>query len=208
MHNSRNAFIPEEFEYPDTKIGTGKTFVYQNIKNKQEIFKELKLVNSNGNNYRTLKSYDIHSASDSVKSLNGVTIEVFNFFMAGDGNVTKGQKMRDTILHNEQKLGTHISEWTFNTEGLLYTTISEERYLKDTTIIWQNKDLPCLVTKGNAKIELQVKANTSIKHTTNVSGIFYHAKGIGIFKYSIAFIDHDGKENNNTFELTSINDSN
>ena len=199
-----NYFIPDGFQYPDNKIEKGKTFVYQNNSTQERTFKDLRTLDMDGQHFQTLKSYDSNSVSDSVKLLNGKSFETFNFFMNKGRNPIKAENLKDTILNNGQKLGIHLTERKYQTEQIQYLTTSQEQYLKDTTIIWENSKLLCLVTQANAKIEIKVKADTSINHLTKVVSNFYYAKDIGLIKYSIQFTDQNGKDNYGLWELKSI----
>jgi len=199
-----DCFIPDDFQYPDNKIGMGKTFVYQNSATQEVTFKDLKILNVNGQHFQTLKSYDSSSAGDSVKSLNGRTFETFNFFMNKGGNPVKAENLKDTILKNGQKLGIHLTERKYEAEDLRYIVTSQEQFLKDTTVVWENSELPCLVTQANAEIRIEVKADTSINHLIEETSEYYYAKGIGVIKYTNQFIDHNGKDNYDVWELKSI----
>ena len=48
-------FIPKDFEYPDNKIGAGKTFVYYNIDSNQTEFRNIRLINDK--DYRSITTY-------------------------------------------------------------------------------------------------------------------------------------------------------
>jgi hypothetical protein len=198
------SFIPKDFDYPDNKIGAGKTFVYKNIDSNQYNFKDIRLINDKS--YRSIREYDNHSVSDSLITYNGRTIEVYNFFMSGDGTITKGEKLQDTIVKTNDKLGKHLSKWIYRTSQALNTTYSEEAFIKDTNINWQNQPLQCLETQANANVTFQMINNPSVTHNIPVTSKFYYAKGLGLIKFSIAFTDHNGKYINNTWNLINIKD--
>jgi len=206
--DNSNYFIPNDFQYPENKIEMGKTFVYQNNATQELTFIDLKILDINGQHFQTLKSYDSNSVSDSLKLLNGRTFEIFNFFMNKGGNPVKAENLKDTILNNGKKLGIRLTERKYETEQLQYVTTSQEQFLKDTTVVWENSKLPCLVTQTNAKIKIKVNADTSINHLTEVASEFYYAKGIGVIKYTVQFTDHNGKENYGVWELKSIKNIN
>lgn len=201
-------FIPEDFQYPYNKIGVGKTFVYQNSLTKEQTFEDLRTLDIGGKHFETLKSYNANSVNDSVKLLNGKVFETFIFFMSSGGHFVKAETVKDSILNNNLKLGVHVTERKFEANGVQYITTSQEKFLKDTTIIWENTRLPCLVTQSNKKIEVIDKAATAVNNFINVIANFYYAKGIGVIKYSIQFTDQYGKANYGLWELKSIKNIN
>jgi len=196
------SFIPKDFDYPDNKIGDGKTFVYKNGDSNEYTFRDVRLINDKG--YRSIKSYNNLSISDSIITYNDRAVEEYNFFMSGDGKITRGEKSQDTIVKNNDKLGKHLTKWTYRTSQLINIVYAEERYIKDTMINWQNQPLQCLVTQADANVIFQAINNSSSKHGLKVASKLYYAKGIGLIKYSIAFTDHTGKFSNKTWSLISI----
>lgn len=201
------SFIPKEFDYSDDKIGSGKTFVYKNALTGQESFKDIKIIHQKDKSYRTVKSYDSHSVSDSAIISNGQTIELHNFFMSADDKIIKGEKLQDTIISGNEKLGTHFTKWIYQTPQLLYTTSSEEKFIKDTSISWQGHQLACLVTQARGNVSLQQINDASANHQTVIISRLYFAEGIGLIKYSIEFTDRNGKYNNNSWDLITIKEA-
>jgi len=199
-------FIPDDFQYPESKIGMGKTFVYKNSATDELTFDDLKILDIDGHHFQTLKSYDSKSVHDSVKLLNGKVFETFNFFMNKGGDPIKAENLKDTILNNGLKLGIHLTERKYEAEELRYLINSQEQFLKDTTVVWENAELPCLVIQVHAEIRIEAKTDTSINHSIEQTSECYYAKGIGIIKYTSQFIDHDRKDNYDVWELKSIED--
>jgi hypothetical protein len=204
-------FIPKDFDYPDNKIGAGKTFVYQDVDLNKYMFKDIKLINAEDQRYITTYYYRMpdstgRSVSDSIVTSNGRTIEVYNFWMSGDNKIIKGEKLGDTILDNNGKLGKHSTKWMFHTTQSLYTTNSEEKYTKDTMINWQNQSFPCLVTQANSHIISQAISNSGFNYNTAITSRFYYAKGIGLIRFSTEFTDYYGKHHNNLWNLVRIRD--
>ena len=199
--NNPGNFIPEEFEYPDSKIGAGKTFVYRNNLTKQQAFEDRKIFNINGQHFLVLKRYNSISVSDSIKLLNGKAIEVYTFM---NGNPIKEETLEDTVMNNGQRLGIHLEQSRYLADQLLYTITSKEQFLKDTTAVWANNQLPCIVIQTNTKVEIKVNLDTSLHHAIEVFSKLYYAKSIGLIKYSIQFTDHTGKDNYGLWELEDI----
>jgi len=227
ISNQRSSyFIPKEFEFPDDSIGNGKTFFYKNEAYLNEddwntenastmyvenmyTFKNLQLINIDGEKYRQVKEYDhsLTSITDSIIILDGKALAVFNFFMSGDGKAIAGEKIQDTVIEDENKLGKHLVKRIYHGEKLTHIVSSEEKFLKDTIITWKKNKLPCLVTRTTGLVKVQTNADTSFNYTFKVFSNTYYAKGIGEIKYSIDFIDHTGKDNYAMWDLISIYDS-
>jgi len=199
-------FIPKEFRYPDSKIGAGKIFIYEDSITKQRRFENLRILNSNGKQFKTTKSYDSISISDSIKSFNGRVVERYNFFLNKGGSPIKAEDLEDTVINNGHRLGSHLSQIRYETDALIYTASSKEEFLKDTTITWQGNQLPSLVLFGNSKVEIKAKADTSVSQVLEVHLKFYYAKYLGLIQYSIQFTDHTGKENHGLWKLKRIDD--
>ncbi len=195
-------FIPKNFDYPDNKIGNGKTFVYKNFQTNKESFQNLRLINSEG--YYSVTISNNNSIGDSLIIYNSKVIERYNFFMSGNSTITKGEKLLDTILNNNDKWGKYLTKWAYRTTQLLYTTQTEEKYIKDTIYEWQGQSLQCLVTQRNTSTIIQAINDTSLNHNTAVIYKFYYAKGIGIIKTTTEFTDHNGEYVNDTWTLESI----
>lgn len=206
LDNENGYFIPKEFEYPSSKIDSGKTFIYQNSLTKQHSLTDLKLMNVAGKIFRTIKNYDSTGAtSDSSKIYDGKAIEVYNFFMANDGTRTKADIIQDTILNDGHKLGIHLTKSIYRTKHTTNEIASIGQYLKDTTITWKNTLVPVLVITNNSVIELRTNTNgIKMTHTIKVFSNQYFGQGIGLIKYSVYFKDHTGKDNYNVWDLKSI----
>jgi len=205
--NSRsNGFIPQEYRYPDSKIGAGKTFIYQNSVTDKRIFRDFRNLDSNGQHFLIVKSYDSASVSDSTKYLNDKVVDVYNFYMNQDRSPVRAELILDTVLNKEQKLGVHITKDRYQAKELTYIINAKEQYLKDTTMTWEGKPLPCLVTLASANIEIKVKADTSVNYSLRTFSRFYYAKGIGEIRYTIQFTDHTGKDNYDMWDLKNIRD--
>jgi hypothetical protein len=199
-------FIPKEFRYPDDKIGAGITFIYQDSLTAQRTFENFQIVNRDGKRFKATIKYDSNSVNDSVLYLNGRVVEHYNFFLNKGGNPIKAENLQDTVTNNGHKLGVHSSQIRYRTDALIYTATTKEEYLKDTTINWQGKQLPSLVTSGNSRVEIKVIADTTVSQVMEVHLRFYYAKDVGLIRYSIQFTDHTGKDNYGLWKLERIDD--
>jgi hypothetical protein len=199
-------FIPKEFEYPDDTIGAGKTFIYEDSLTKRQHYENLQILDSNGKKLKITKSYDSSSVSDSVRYLDDKLVEHYNFFLNKGGNPIKAENLQDTVTNNEHRLGVHSSQIRYRTDALIYTATTKEEFLKDTTITWQGKQLPSLVTSGNSRVEIKVKADTTVSEVMEVHLRFYYARNVGLIRYSIQFTDHTGKDSYGLWKLEKIDD--
>jgi hypothetical protein len=201
-----NDFIPKEFYYPASKIGTGKIFIYENSLTKQRRFESWQMLIINGKQFKINKSYDSSSISDSVIYLDDRVVEHYDFSLNKGGNPIKAENLQDTVINNGHRLGIHMEKIRYETEELINTATSRVEFLKDTTFTWQGNQLPSIITSGNSKIEIKVKADTSVSKAMEVYLKLYYAKGIGPIQYSIQFTDHTGKENYGLWKLVRIDD--
>lgn len=199
-------FIPKEFRFPDDKIGSGKTFTFQDSLTAQRTFENFQIVNRDGKRFKATIKYDSNSVSDSVLYLDGRVIEHYNFFLNKGGNPIKAENLQDTVINNGHRLGIHSSQIRYGTDALIYTATTKEEFLKDTTITWQRKQLPSLVTSGNSRVEIKVKADPTVSQVMEVHLRFYYAKEVGLIRYSIQFTDHTGKDNYGLWKLEKIDD--
>ena len=195
-------FIPQEFQYPDAKIGNGKIFVYEDSLTKKLALKSIKLINVNGNNYRVYKQYDSTATTDSTIIFNGKTFEDYNFII--NGKAAKADIIQDTIINNGIKLGEHIYKCIYNTPPTFTSLNIEEKFLKDTSIYWQGKPVKCLLTYESIRLEIHSISDTSEKQGLSATLTNYYAKGYGIIKYSLHMIDHTGKAFYSSGNLESI----
>lgn len=199
-------YIPQAFKYPKQLIGNGKVFIYQNQETKQKTFVRLNNFQENGMDYQTIVRYDSTGTNDSVKIFNDRMVEAFNFFINKGGPPIRANSIQDTIITTGQKLGLRRTELQFLLDnGLSNKFTSREEYLKDTTIVWEESELPCLVTRKNTQIEIEQMIDTVQTATLKIASKFFYAKGIGVIKYSIHFVAH-GEAVDGSWELIAIKD--
>ena len=197
-------FIPEEYQYPDNKIGNGKIFIYQDSLTKEFVSKSIKLINMDGRTYRIYKQYDSTSTTDSAIIFNGKMVEDYNFIIGG--RATKADIMEDTIINNGFKLGQRVYKCVYNTPPTFTTQNSEETFLKDTSINWKGKSTKCLLTNESVLLEVHLISDTTEKQVLHATLTNYYAEGYGMIKYSLHMIDHTGKTSYSVWSLDSIGD--
>ena len=198
------SFIPKEFNFSDDKIGEGKLFIYENRMKNKVTFDSIKSLNDNGKIFRITKIYDSLKVSDSILFFNGQVIESYNFFMSKNSQPIKANELQDTIIYNHERLGVRYYNCKYLSAKTLNTINVVERFLKDTSIFWENSLLPCIVTKSSCLIKVQANNDSTIQLHLTANQSRYYAKGIGLIRYEIHFTDHDGNKNNDCWSLKAI----
>lgn len=195
-----------EFQYPESKIHSGKTFIYEDSLTKKQTFESLQFRNINGKKLKVSKSFDSNSISDSVIYFgNGIT-EHYNFFMNKNGSPVKGDMLQEKVTRNGHRLGIYSAQIRYITDDLIFTTTTKEEFLKDTIITWQSNQITSLVISTNSTIEIKVKADTILSHMIEVHSRLYYSKNVGLIRYSVQFTDHTGKDNYTLWKLARIDD--
>jgi hypothetical protein len=111
----KQRFIPEEYRFPQDKIGAGKTFVY--VKEgvlKDTLFEDNQLVTEYGAQYLIYKRYNAKAKFDSLKIVpGGKTMEDFSFWSPDyedtDNVCIKGKINDDKVIDNGTKLGRYYT---------------------------------------------------------------------------------------------------
>ena len=66
--------------------------------------------------------------------------------------------------------------------------------------------MPCLVTVSYEKMEARSKTIKSLNFTSTAVLRSYHAKGLGVVKYTLTFIDRKNDYQYQVWNLTTIED--
>jgi hypothetical protein len=206
-YNIIEHFNLRDFEYPDDKIGMGKTLIFQNNQTNEKTYEDLKLTNVEGKKYRIEKNYANTGTLDSTKRLNGKVVETYNFYLSWDKQVLKGLNIVDTIIGTGKENSLFINKKEFEDNKMSFYTSSETKFLKDTLFLWQNRQFQCIVTQTNAMLKIKSKIEKSEIITYVVLQKTYYGKGIGILKYSVQFTKFDGSKSYNSWDLKDIVDT-
>jgi hypothetical protein len=180
------AFIPKEYRYSEDRIGNGKLFVYRNSSNNQKENLSLKKITVNRQKYLVVKQFADGFTSDSLIIVNGKIIEEYLFFTNDDRQkVNKFKTTKDVIIRDGSKLGRNVIKRKFQ-DNETYTQMDiEERFLKDTSLMWQGKKLKCIVITLNSKIKIY-KPGMNAQTFLSEGGQLYYAEGIGLIMWSVA----------------------
>ena len=185
----KKRFYPEEYEYPISSLGSGKTFVYRNVNDSADLtFVDYKMVNENGKNYLIARQYNQASTFDSSKyTKDKGLIESYIFFK--DPVIKfKGEILQNEVVDNGTRLGiarANIEYTAYNYPDYMITLRGEEFFLKDTVVNWNGQKLECLKTIQTTVLELEGKRDFSSHYNNYRVSVGYFAKGIGLVRYRV-----------------------
>lgn len=194
------SFIPNDYQFSENQIGNGKTFVYQKIGTNEHTYRDLVKKNEAGKTYVINRQYALDKTFDSSKRLADKLIETY-IFIFDNGRQIKGDIKEDTTIRNKTKFGLRLQRITYNASDFIVTRISKQEFLKDTSIIWEGKQLDCIAINATYVAEFQSNVNMFLKQESLSSGILYFARGLGLIRYTISF-----KEENYIWELKAVKD--
>ena len=192
---NKNLFIPKEYEYPEDELLSKKTFTYEDITTGKIIYYDYFLKNNNliKTQYSDSKTYDSAVYSD------GKTIEIYSSPYLG-GALVKCSIIQDTIVNNGTKFGKHLKTTVLKEDSSSVTNSVISEYLKDTSLMWNNKIISCVVITQKCKDEYK-NYKDSITDLLLYSQNGYYGKNIGLIRYTIYF--HNRVD---TVELKQISD--
>ena len=196
-------FYPSEYRFPDSSIGNGKTFIYRNLKDTNNLrFDDFKIITEGKRDYMLVRQYSRKSTIDSAKyALDGQLIESYIFMPDTPVYKLKGVIIKNEIIDDGSRLGKGISIIEFKAyEHNVITIRGEEYFLKDTVINWKGHMLDCIKTRQTIWIKWENNRDSTTENTEKVSE-GYFAKGIGLIRYSGNF-----QGRSDTMELSEIRD--
>lgn len=177
-------FIPDEYEYPVSNLRTGKTFIYKNLSDTSiSMLHDSKIINEQGSSYLIERSYNQTSTLDSEKYT--VDKELIEFYLFGPppAGKLKGSIIQDEIVDDGTRLGKGLFKVKFKGYDFTITITTENYFLKDTIINWNDQNLECLKTKRKELFEFDNKRHPSASSSSKSFGEGYFAKGIGLIRY-------------------------
>ena len=199
-------FYPTEYHFPNSNIGNGKTFIYRNVKDTNNLrFDDYKIITEGKRDYLLLRQYTRESTIDSVKyAIDGELIESYIFMPDTPVYRIKGVIVKNEIIDDGSRLGKGISIAEFKAYDYFLITIrNEEYFLKDTAINWKGQKLDCIKTRSTTWIKLENKRDPSATENTKKVSEGYFAKGIGLIRYG-----GNSQGRSATMELIEIRDMN
>lgn len=197
-------FIPEAFEYPDDSIGQGKTFIYHDSLHNQDTYVELRSIVRERDTVQSYFRYNDTDVIDSQIVNHGKLMEAFRTISTLHHQLYKGEDIVDVTTDDGTKLGRHNESMTFHNDTVTATQSFESHFVKDTSILWSGRWLPCLVVQTNGKMEIRSKKYRLLNYTSRALLYAYYAKNIGVVKYVVTFKDRKNKDYYLPWTLTSI----
>ncbi len=193
-------FVPLDYEYPETHLSTPKTYVYKNATTSELNFKDFKMVKKEGEVIVTWKGYDSTPLSDSSIEVNDKAIE---HYLILNGQKMKAVITEDSLYNDGSRLGEKRQSEYFNLNPT--TTLTDtirSSFLRDTTITWNNKNVPCLIIQSELKYVLTNSQDVSQQKEGTAKTLYYFGKDVGLIRY---LSEKDG--NYSVWELQEIKET-
>lgn len=197
-------FIPIAFEYPDDSIGQGKTFIYHDSVHNQDTYEELRSIVRGSDTVQSYFRYNDTAVLDSQIINHGQLLEAYRALSSLYPRMYKGEDLVDATINDGTRLGTNKRSITYHNDTATVTYSSESQFIKDTSIVWRDQWLPCLVVQTNGKLEVRSKKYAALNYTSRVLLYGYYAKNIGVIKYILTFRDRKNNYYYLPWSLTSI----
>ncbi len=180
----KTRFYPEEYIYPDSSLGNGKTFVYKDVEDTTNLnFKDIKIINEDGKAYVIIKRYNQTSTLDSEKyNIDKELIESYIFVGGPLENKLKGAILQNEIVDDGSRLGKRIYNAEYKAYDDVITIKTEEYFIKDTVINWNGQNLGCIKIRSTTWFRLNNKNNPSVNTDNQRTSEVYFAKGIGLIR--------------------------
>lgn len=194
-------FVPLKFSFPDSILSTPKTYVYKNAVSGVLRYRDVILIRKENQVIIHWKEYDKSNLADSSTEINGKS---FDRYMMMDGQATKATITEDSVYQNDTRYGERVQTLFYNLSSTisLFETV-HSTFLKDTTISWHDKPIPCIVTQSFYRQKL---GNSLFPETSKeVTGVVYHyyGKNVGLLMYR-SEMDNE----NSTWLLVDIRERN
>jgi hypothetical protein len=197
-------FIPVDFEYPDDSIGEGKTFVYHDSVHNQNTFLQLRYIRKGSDTLLSYFHYTDTAKLDSQLLRHGQLVKTFRQLSTLNPRVYKGEDILDVIIDDGTKLGRKKTSWTYNNDTLKAVFTFESQFIKDTSILWKDQLLPCLVIQSNATLEMSSKLYSGLNRSSKGLIYYYYAKNIGVIRNTLASKDSKNIDHYWIWTLASI----
>ena len=187
----KQRFIPIEYRYPTDKIGNGKTYVYTKAGDSNDtVYNDLHLITENGIQYFLVTRYNTTAKLDSMKLTTwDKEVEVFSFRSPdfSDTNVVclRGEIKEDTIIDNGTELGKYLYRVVYLGEKNKVTVRTEEEYLKDTVLLWNGREVNCIVVRATGDKEFAMRGFPFLSRDLKDTDDICYAKGIGMLQFTM-----------------------
>jgi hypothetical protein len=174
-------FVPLQFEYPESVLTAPKTYVYKNMTTGAFRYRDVSLERNAGNVIVHWKEYDESPLIDSCTEINDKGLDHY-FIVKGES--IKAEVTEDSVHQDGSRLGEKVQTLYFNLNPAISFFVSiHSRFLKDTSLVWQGRTVPCLVIQS---YDLQKISNSQMPaQDKEMSGIvyYYFGKDVGLLLY-------------------------
>lgn len=177
-------FIPTEYFFPESLIGSGKTFIFIDQSNGDSSFHDLYHYKKDNETYLIRTTYSMNGRSDSLIYSNYKLLEIYSHFFS-QTKATKASILSDTIIDDGSRLGKNILKLSYQSDSLEWSIRSESEFVKDTVFQWQGSSLPTIVIKTTYFSTLKNKFNNHIQTNFELVFFTYEASKTGTVKIKI-----------------------
>lgn len=175
-------FVPLEYEYPATVLSTPKTYVYKNTITSEYRYKDISRIDKEGKVIITWKEYDSSPLVDSSTEINDRAVD---HYLIINGQKVKEVTTEDSVYNNGSRLGEKIQSGSFTLNpSMVFSFTFKSRFLKDTVLKWQGKNIPCLIIESNSKQVAENPLEPSQKKEMDGRTIYFFGKNVGLIKYT------------------------
>ena len=197
VHAQKKSFLPLDYEYPPSLLSTPKTYVYKNEKTGAIRFKDIMLERTGNDITIHWKEYDNSPIGDSATELNDKT---HDHYMLMNSSAIKAVVGEDSVYNDGSRLGERVQTIYFNLSDEISLFASyRSSFLKDTTINWKERLVPCLVVQS---YQMQRLTNSLFPDKPKeLNGIIYYyfGKDVGLLMYR-----SESPEDQSTWQLIEI----
>lgn len=174
-------FVPLEFEFPDAVLNTPKTYVYKNSLTGALRYKDVSLERKGIEVLVNWKEYDNSPVVDSCTEINGKAID---HYMIVERQTIKANVSEDSVYQDGSRLGEKVQTFYFNlNENLTLFASVRSFFLKDTSIQWQGKAVPCIVVQSYNSQKLLYSLVPDKPKEINGIVYYYFGKDVGLLMY-------------------------
>lgn len=175
-------FVPLEYEYPLTVLSTPKTYVYKNTITSEYRYKDISRTDKQGKVIITWKEYDSSPLVDSSTEINDKTID---HYLSINGQKIKEVTREDSVYNNGSRLGEKIQSGSFTLNpSMIFSFTFKSRFLKDTVLQWQGKNIHCLIIESNSRQVAENPLEPLQKKEMDGRTIYFFGKNVGLIKYT------------------------
>jgi hypothetical protein len=174
-------FVPLEFEYPETILTTPKTYVYKNTINGAVRFRDIVFEKRANDVIINWKEYDASPIADSCTEVNDKCLD---HYMIMNRQALKAIVTEDSVYKDGSRLGEKVQTFYFNLNETISLFASiHSLFLKDTSLTWQGKSVPCIVIQSYNRQKLTNSLVPDKPKEINGIVYYYFGKDVGLLMY-------------------------